>query len=238
MIGKRIRDFLPEEDLLAYSEAILRVYNQHGRRDNKFKAASRSSSTRPGWRTSRRTSRRSSRPSATACCAARREVAPHRRLFRRRRLPAAPAAARSGAGPPCRSRPSTAGMRHNVSRHRVPGYAVVTISLKPIGGVPGDATADQMDAVADWPSASPRRGPRQPRAEPGPAACRAGRPEGASTTTSLQPGWGPPTPGSLPTSSPAPASTIARWPTPVPSLLPSAFHNASPKPAGRKRSVR
>ena len=38
MLGKKIRDFLPEEDLLAYSEAILRVYNMHGRRDNKYKA--------------------------------------------------------------------------------------------------------------------------------------------------------------------------------------------------------
>ena len=38
MLGKKIRDFLPEEDLLAYSEAILRVYNMYGRRDNKFKA--------------------------------------------------------------------------------------------------------------------------------------------------------------------------------------------------------
>jgi sulfite reductase (NADPH) hemoprotein beta-component len=40
-------------------------------------------------------------------------------------------------------------VRHNVSRHRVPGYAIVTISLKPIGGVPGDATAPQLDLVAD-----------------------------------------------------------------------------------------
>jgi sulfite reductase (NADPH) hemoprotein beta-component len=39
-------------------------------------------------------------------------------------------------------------VRHNVNRHRVPGYAIVTISLKPIGGVPGDITADQLDAVA------------------------------------------------------------------------------------------
>ncbi len=38
MIAKKIRDFLPEKDLLAYSEAILRVYNMHGRRDNKYKA--------------------------------------------------------------------------------------------------------------------------------------------------------------------------------------------------------
>jgi sulfite reductase (NADPH) hemoprotein beta-component len=39
--------------------------------------------------------------------------------------------------------------RRNVHPHRVPGYAIVTISLKPIGGVPGDATADQLDAIAD-----------------------------------------------------------------------------------------
>ena len=40
-------------------------------------------------------------------------------------------------------------MRTNVTAHKVSGYGVVTVSLKPIGGVPGDATADQMDAVAD-----------------------------------------------------------------------------------------
>ena len=40
-------------------------------------------------------------------------------------------------------------VQSNVAPHKVPGYAVVTVSLKPIGGVPGDASADQMDAVAD-----------------------------------------------------------------------------------------
>ena len=38
---------------------------------------------------------------------------------------------------------------HNVVSHRLPGYGIVTISLKPIGGVPGDASADQMDLLAD-----------------------------------------------------------------------------------------
>ena len=36
-----------------------------------------------------------------------------------------------------------------VAPHKVPGYAIVTLSLKPVGGPPGDATADQMDAIAD-----------------------------------------------------------------------------------------
>ncbi len=40
-------------------------------------------------------------------------------------------------------------MRANVTPHRIPGYAVMTVSLKPIGAPPGDASADQMDAVAD-----------------------------------------------------------------------------------------
>ncbi|MEI9932862.1 MAG: hypothetical protein WDM89_20575 [Rhizomicrobium sp.] len=40
-------------------------------------------------------------------------------------------------------------VKTNVVQHRAPGYAIATISLKPIGGVPGDATAEQMDAIAD-----------------------------------------------------------------------------------------
>src|ERR1700676_5143262 len=43
--------------------------------------------------------------------------------------------------PICRTNP--------VALHKVPGYAIVTLSLKPVGGPPGDATADQMDAIAD-----------------------------------------------------------------------------------------
>ena len=70
MLGKKIRDFLPEEDLLAYSEAILRVYNLYGRRDNKFKARIKILVHETGVEDDRaRRSRRSSRRTATACCA-------------------------------------------------------------------------------------------------------------------------------------------------------------------------
>src|SRR6202012_4922119 len=41
--------------------------------------------------------------------------------------------------------------RNSVATHKVQGYAIVTLSLKPVGGPPGDATADQMDALADLP---------------------------------------------------------------------------------------
>ena len=59
----------------------------------------------------------------------------------------------------------------NVAPHKLDHYAIVTVSLKPIGGTPGDATAEQMRVVADLAeSLRPRRDPGQPRAEPDPAA--------------------------------------------------------------------
>src|SRR6266851_5409352 len=46
-------------------------------------------------------------------------------------------------------RASRSWRKNSVALHKVPGYAIVTVSLKPVGGPPGDATADQMDAIAD-----------------------------------------------------------------------------------------
>ncbi len=150
MLGKNIRDFLPEEDLLAYSEAILRVYNMYGRRDNKFKARIKILVHESGVDT------------ITDEIEAEFEAIRHGVL----RLPE-PEVRRIAAyfaPPPYAERPAASvtverarladpsfdrWVRHNVSRHRVPGYAIVTISLKPIGGVPGDATAPQLDLVAD-----------------------------------------------------------------------------------------
>jgi len=150
MLGKKIRDFLPEEDLLAYSEAILRVYNMYGRRDNKFKARIKILVHESGVDT------------ITDEIEAEFEAIRHGVL----RLPE-PEVRRIAAyfAPPLYAERPAASVtverarladpsfdrwvRHNVSRHRVPGYAIVTISLKPIGGVPGDATAAQLDLVAD-----------------------------------------------------------------------------------------
>jgi sulfite reductase (NADPH) hemoprotein beta-component len=150
MLGKKIRDFLPEEDLLAYSEAILRVYNMHGRRDNKFKARIKILVHETGME------------NIAQDIEAEFEAIRDGVL----RLPDDEVAriATYFAPPAYAERPATsAGLdqarrsdaafdgwfRHNVSKHRVPGYAIVTISLKPIGGVPGDASAEQMDRVAD-----------------------------------------------------------------------------------------
>ena len=150
MLGKKIRDFLPEEDLLAYSEAILRVYNMYGRRDNKFKArikilvhesgmekigeeietefeANRHGVLRLPEDEVRRIAAYFAPPDYA-------ERSPVSAVLERARLA---------------DRAFDTWVRHNVSEHRVPGYGIVTISLKPIGGVPGDATADQMERIAD-----------------------------------------------------------------------------------------
>lgn len=150
MLGKKIRDFLPEQDLLAYSEAILRVYNMYGRRDNKFKARIKILVHETGLENIGREIEAEFEANRNGVLRLPEEEV--------RRIAA------YFAPPAYATRPDTSialerarkadpafdrWVKHNVSPHRVPGYAVVTISLKPIGGVPGDATAEQMEAVAD-----------------------------------------------------------------------------------------
>jgi sulfite reductase (NADPH) hemoprotein beta-component len=146
ILAELIRDDLPEEDLLSYLEAVLRVYNLHGRRDNIYKARIKILVNDLG---------------AEAFAA---QVEDEWRRIRDGvlKLPAAEIERIDAyfAPPPFETRPAAAAMRapdhafdrwvtHNTHAHKQPGYAIVTISLKPIGGIPGDASADQMDAVAD-----------------------------------------------------------------------------------------
>ena len=150
MLGKKIRDFLPEEDLLAYSEAILRVYNMHGRRDNKYKARIKILVHETGMENI-------SEEIEAEFEAMRDGVLklPDAELRRIAAYFAPPDYAERPADSAVLESARTADadfdlwVRRNVSEHRVAGYGIVTISLKPIGGVPGDATANQMDAVAD-----------------------------------------------------------------------------------------
>ncbi len=150
MLGKKIRDFLPEEDLLAYSEAILRVYNMYGRRDNKFKARIKILVHEAGVETI--TEQVEAEYAANRAGVLRLPDEEVRRIAEYFAPPAyEERPAESAALEQARAADPAFDLwaRHNLSAHRVPGYGIVTISLKPIGGVPGDATADQMDAVAD-----------------------------------------------------------------------------------------
>src|SRR5262245_54741908 len=150
LLAKKIRDDLPEADLLSYLEAILRIYNLHGRRDNKYKARIKilvheigadafAAQVDEEWRRIREGALKLPEEEIKRIDA---YFAPPAFV-----APPAGASARSpiGASAPAFER----WIVRNTHAHKQRGYAIVTISLKPIGGVPGDASAAQMDAVAD-----------------------------------------------------------------------------------------
>ncbi len=150
MIAKKIKDFLPEEDLLSYTTAIMRVYNLHGRRDNKYKARIKILVHETGAEELARQV----------------EVEFAQLKNGELKLPDADIAAITSyfAMPSLKERPegweSVARWKkadaefarwvdQNVQPHKHPDYGMVTVSLKPIGGIPGDATDEQMEIVAD-----------------------------------------------------------------------------------------
>ncbi|MFA5495232.1 MAG: nitrite/sulfite reductase [Porticoccaceae bacterium] len=151
IIGSVIRDFLPWQHLLTYLEAILRVYNRFGRRDNKFKA--RIKIIVKAWtpevfaeRVEDEWQHLKDSPSTLTL----EEVERTKQFFT---LPAykdfdAAEADRQLAVAQADNLAFTRWLQRNVMPHRVPGYAAVTLSLKPTGVAPGDVTADQLDAIA------------------------------------------------------------------------------------------
>jgi sulfite reductase (NADPH) hemoprotein beta-component len=149
MIGQVVCDFLPKADLLAYVEAIMRVYNRFGRRDNKYKARVKILVHEAGldeireaidteFQSLDRAALRLDAAEMTriAACFAPppyAEIADQRAILE--------AAAQHDAR-------FARFLANNVAEHKRRGYAIVTVSLKPVGGIPGDATADQMRALA------------------------------------------------------------------------------------------
>lgn len=150
MLAKKLRDFLPEQDLLAYCEAILRVYNLEGRRDNKYKARIKILMHEKGAEAM--TEAVESEFAESRFRTPQLDSAELDRIATHFDLPALSSCSPSSSHLE-RSRRADLDFNlfaiRNVFPHRVPGYGIVTISLKPIGGIPGDATADQMEAVAD-----------------------------------------------------------------------------------------
>ncbi len=150
MIAQTIREFLPERHLLSYLEAILRIYNLMGRRDNKYKARIKILVYELGiedlkqlvedeWAEIKdgplqlpaeeieRITAHFSPPPYEALAAETPEL--------ETRMTADPDFAMW--------------VETNTVAHKQPGYAIVNLSLKPVGGATGDATADQMEAIAD-----------------------------------------------------------------------------------------
>ncbi|MCB1516354.1 MAG: nitrite/sulfite reductase [Hyphomicrobiaceae bacterium] len=149
MIGKRIRDFVPHEDLLAYLESVLRVYNRYGRRDNKYKARIKILVHEEGLATLREQVNSEFEEVKGGVL-----TLPEEELARIRAYFAPPQFALSDDRFDLAAlKREDAGfarfVEHNSHPHRHEGYTSLTISLKPVGGVPGDATAEQMEVVAD-----------------------------------------------------------------------------------------
>ena len=150
LIAHRIREFLPKEDLLAYTNSILRVYNLEGRRDNKYKARIKILVHEKGADTIR--------DLVEADFAEKRDAGltlPQSeidRIIAYFAMPEmAPRPARSEMFEARKASDPAFGLfaARNVFPHKVAGHGIVTISLKPIAGIPGDASADQMDHMAD-----------------------------------------------------------------------------------------
>jgi sulfite reductase (NADPH) hemoprotein beta-component len=150
IIGTAINDFLPWQHVLTYLEAILRVYNRYGRRDNKYKARIKILVKERSPAVFRREVEAEwlhLKNGPTTLTTAEVE-----RVSARFTRPAYEKLEhRSDAYGSARARDSMfdAWARRSVHAHSVPGYAAVTLSLKKTGVPPGDATSDQMDAVAD-----------------------------------------------------------------------------------------
>jgi len=150
MVAKKINDFLPEEHLLSYCTAILRVYNLHGRRDNKYKARIKILVHETGVEEfTRQVEAEWAELKDGELTLPEADIKAIDAYFAPPVLPARPEGDQAVKLARLDSRSFGEWLDQNVVTHRNPDYAAVTISLKGIGEVPGDASDSQMDAVAD-----------------------------------------------------------------------------------------
>jgi sulfite reductase (NADPH) hemoprotein beta-component len=150
IIGTVIREFLPWPQLLNYLDAILRVYNRYGRRDNKFKARIKilvKELTAEEFRKQVEAEWAHLKDGPGKLTTA--EVSRIEARFTRLQYQSLDALSVQYTQALARERGFANWAGRNVHAHKVPGYAAVTLSLKKTGIPPGDATADQMEAVAD-----------------------------------------------------------------------------------------
>ncbi len=150
MIAVTVRAFLPEKQLIAYLEAIMRVYNLYGRRDNKYKARIKILVHELGAEKFK-----SEVEAEYAKHPAQQTQVEEAELVRIAKYFAPPAFEKLSRFAPHfedakRSHPDFARWaRNNLAAHKQDGYTIINISLKPEGGIPGDATGEQMRVIAD-----------------------------------------------------------------------------------------
>jgi len=150
VIGKAIREFLPEHELLTYLDAILRVYNREGRRDNKYKARIKILVKETGvdvfrakvekeWQSLKGGQLRLTEAEIERC----------KGYFHEPDYKNLPAKSAKLSEELARDVLFASWHQQNVDAHKKPGYAIVTICLKTTGVAPGDVTTEQMNFIAD-----------------------------------------------------------------------------------------
>ncbi|MBO6796114.1 nitrite/sulfite reductase [Maricaulis sp.] len=143
-LARLVKDFVEPRDLLSYLTAILRVYNQHGRRDNLYKARIKilvdalgveafAAEVDEEWSYIRDGELR----------------LPQSEILRIRSFFSTPSITEASPVPEAGPAAFRHWLKHNHRDHQTAGLSSVVISLKPIGGTPGDATTGQMQVVAD-----------------------------------------------------------------------------------------
>ena len=150
IIGSVIREFLPWQHLLTYIEAIMRVYNQYGRRDNKYKARIKILVKALGVEEFARQVEQEwqdlqDSPSTLTVEELNRVAS----YFEAPNYEQLPDADQLLAQQRHDNKAFSSWMSRNVRPHKKQGYAIVTLSLKKTGVPPGDATGEQIDVVAD-----------------------------------------------------------------------------------------
>ena len=148
-IAKTIKPFVAGRDILSYLEAIMRVYNQYGRRDNIYKARIKILVHELGIeKFAVEVDEEWQQMKSDALVIDDDVVEDIRSRFfypAYEKLPHNPEELKKAA----QDQKFEAWRKNSTFAHKAPGYAIVTISLKPVGAPPGDATAEQMDALAD-----------------------------------------------------------------------------------------
>lgn len=150
IIGHVIREFLPKEHLLTYLDAVLRVYNRYGRRDNKYKARIKIlvkeltpavfiEKVEEEW-----THLKDGPATVTDA-----EFNRLQSFFTEPAYETLPAEDKTYQENLKSNKAFAQWVERNVFKHKKSGYAAVTLSLKKTGAAPGDATSEQMEAVAD-----------------------------------------------------------------------------------------
>jgi sulfite reductase (NADPH) hemoprotein beta-component len=149
LVGVILREFLPKNKLLAYLEATLRVYNLHGRRDNKYKARIKILTLELGIDALREQVEAEYRKTIANAPVTEKRLSKIEQAFIAPVYEKLPKISTSLNTQRNSDQTFSRWVENNIVEHKADGYAIVNVSLKPIGGVAGDATSKQMHILAD-----------------------------------------------------------------------------------------